>query len=207
MGECTSDDHYIYYCGQESLRRNGVAIIVNKRVWNAVLGCNLKNDRMISVRFQGKSFNITVIQFCGPTRKAEEAEVEWFYEDLQDLLELTPKKDVLFIIGDWNAKEGGQEIPRVTGKFSLGVQNEAGHRLIQFCQENALVIENTLFQQHKRRLYTWTSPDGQYWNQIDYILCSQWWRSSILSAKTRPRADGGSDHELLLQISDLNWRK
>ena len=106
MGEFNSDDHYIYYCGKESLRRNGVAIIVNKRVWNAVLGCSLKNERMISVHFQGKLFNITVIQVYAPTSNAEEAELEWFYEDLQDLLELTPKKDVLFIIGDWNAKVG-----------------------------------------------------------------------------------------------------
>ena len=129
MGEFNSDDHYIYYCGQESRRRNGVAIIVNKIVQNAVLGCNLKNDRMISVRFQGKSFNIMVIQVYAPTSNAEEAEVEWFYEDLQDLLELTAKKDVLFIIEDWNAKGGSQEIPRVTGKFGLGVQNEEGQRL------------------------------------------------------------------------------
>ena len=134
--------------------------MVNKRVQNAVLGCNLKNDRMISVRFQGKPFSITVIQACAPTSNAKEAEVEQFYEDLQDLLELTPKKDVLFIIGHWNAKVGSQETPGVTGKFGLGMRNEAGQRLIEFCQENALVIANTLFQQHKRRLYTWTSPDG-----------------------------------------------
>ena len=134
---------------------------------------------MISVRFQGKPFNITVIQAYAPTSNAEEAEVEWFYEDLQDLLELTPPKDVLFIIGDWNAKVGSQEISGVTGKFGLGVQNEAGQRLIEFCQQNGLVIANSLFQQHKRRLYTWTSPDGQYRNQIDYILCSQRWRISI----------------------------
>ena len=108
MGEFNSDDHYIYYCGQESLRRNGVAITVNKRVQNAVLGCNLKNDRMISVRLQGKPFNITVIQAYAPASNAEEAEVERFYEDLQELLELTPKKDVLFIIGDWNEKVGSQ---------------------------------------------------------------------------------------------------
>ena len=136
--------------------------MVNKTVRNAVLGCNLKNDRMTSVRFQGKPFNITVIHVYALTSNAEEAEVEWFYEDLQDLIELTPKKDVLFIIGDWNAKVGSQEIPGVTGKFGLGVQNEAGQRLIGFCQENALIIANTLFQQHKRRLYIWTSPDGQY---------------------------------------------
>ena len=162
MGEFNSDDHFIHYCGQESLRRNGVAIIINKRVQNAVLGCNLKNDRMISVHFQGKPFNIIVIQVYAPTINPEEAEVEWFYEDLQDLLQLTPQKDVLFIIGDWKAKVGSQETPGVTGKFGLGMQNKAGQRLIEFCQENALVIANTLFQQHKRRLYTWTSPDGQH---------------------------------------------
>ena len=172
MGEFNSGDHYIYYNGQESLRRSGIASIVNKRVQNAVLGCNLKNDRMISIRFQGKPFTITVIQVYAPTNNDEEAEVNRLYEDLQDLLELTPKKDVLFIIGDWNAKVGSQVIPGVTGKFGLGVQNEAGQRLIELCQENALVILNTLFQQHKRRLYTWTSPDGQHRNQTDYILCS-----------------------------------
>ena len=117
---------------------------------------------MISVHFQGKPFNITVIQVYSLTSNAEEAEVERFYEDLQDFLELTPKKEVLFIIGDWNAKIGSEEIPRVTGKFGLGVRNEAGQRLTAFCQENTRVIANTLFQQHKRRLYTWTSPDGQY---------------------------------------------
>ena len=116
---------------------------------------------MISVHFQSKPFNFTVIQAYAPTSNAEETEVELFYEDLQDLLELTAKKDVLFMIGDWNAKEGSQETPGVTGKFGLGVQNEAGQRLIEFCQENLLVIANALFQQHKRRLYTWTSPDGQ----------------------------------------------
>ena len=136
--------------------------MVNKRVQNAVLGCNLKNNRMISVRFQGKPFNITVIQVYAPTSNAKEAEVERFCEDLQDLLELTPKKDVLFIIGDWNAKVGSQETPGVTGKFGLGIQNEAGQSLIEFCQENALVIENTLIQQPKRRLYTWTLPNGQH---------------------------------------------
>ena len=146
MGEFDSDDHYIYYCGQESLRINGVAIMVNKRVQNAVLGWILKNDSMISVHFQGKPFNITVIQVYALTSNAEEAKVEQFYEDLQDLFELTPKKDVLFIIGDWNAKGGSQETPGVTGKFGLGIRNEAGQRLIEFCQVNAPVIANTLFQ-------------------------------------------------------------
>ena len=117
---------------------------------------------MISVCFQGKPFNITLIQVYAPTSNAEEAEVEWFYEDQQDLVELTHKRDVLFIIGDWNAKVGSQETPGITGKLGLGMWNEAGQRLIEFCQEHALVIANTLFQQHKRRLYTWTSPDGQH---------------------------------------------
>ena len=118
----------------------------------------------------------------------------------------TPK-DVLFIIGDWNAKVGSQETPGVTGKFGLGIRNEAGQRLIEFCQENALVKANTLFKQHKRRLYTWTSPDGQHWNQTDYILCSQRWRSSIQSAKTRPGADCGSDHELFTVNFRLTLKK
>ena len=139
--------------------------------------------------FPSKPFNITVIQVYAPTSNAEEAEVEWFYEDLWDLLELTPKKDVLFIIGDWNAKVGSQETPGVTRKFGLGVQKEAGQRLIGFCQENALVIANTLLQQRKKKLYTWTSPEGQHRNQIDYILCSQRWRSSI---QLENPMDGGS---------------
>ena len=158
---------------------------------------------MISVRFQGKPFNIMVIQVYAPTSNAEEAEVERFYEDLQALLELTPKKDALFIIGDWNAKVGSQETPGVTGKFGLGMWNEAGQRLIEFCQENALVIANTLFQQHRRTLHMditrWSNQ-----NQTDYILCSQRWRSSIQSAKTKTGADCGSHHELLLPNTDLN---
>ena len=161
MGEFNSDDHYIYYYGQESIRRNGVALIVNKRVQHATLGCSLKSNKLISVCFQGKPFSITVLQVYALTNNAEEAEVEWFYEDLKDLLELTPKKDILFIIGGWNAKVGSQETPGVTGKFGLGVQNEAGQMLIEFCQENALIIANTLFQQHKT-LYMditrWSTP-------------------------------------------------
>ena len=150
MGEFNSDNRYVYYCGQECLRRNGVAMMVSKRVRNAVLGRSLRKNRMISFRFQGKPLNITVIQVYAPISNAEKAEVERFYEDLQGLLELRLQKDVLFIIGDWNAKVGSQETPGVTGKFGLGIQNEAGQRLTEFCQENALVIANTLFQQHKR---------------------------------------------------------
>ena len=162
---------------------------------------------MTSVRFQGKSFNIMVIQAYAPTSSTEEAEVEWIHEDLQELPELTPKKDVLFNMGDCNAKVGSQEITGVTGKCGLGVPNEIGQRLIECCQKRARAIANTLFQQHKRKLYTWTSPDGQHQNQIDYILCSQRWRSSIQSAKTRLGADYGSDHELLIAKFRLKQTK
>ena len=144
MGEFNSDDHYTHYCGQECLRRNGVALKGNKRVWNAVLECNLKNDRKISVHFLDKPFRITVTQVHAPTTNAE-ATVEHFYEDLWPSKTNT-KKRCPFIIGDWNAKVGIQEIPGVTGKFGLGVQNEAGKKLTEFCQENALIIANTLFQ-------------------------------------------------------------
>ena len=178
--------------------------MVNKRVRNAVLGCNLKNDRMISVHFQGKPFNITVIQAYAPTSNAEEAEVEWFYEDLQGLLEWTPQKDVLFIIGDWNEKVGSQKTSGVKDKFDLGVQNEAGQRL---CQEKALVIANIFFQQHKRGLYTWTSPDVN--TEIILII--------FFAAKDGEALDSQQkqDWELtvaqiknsLLSNSDLTWRK
>ena len=156
--------------------------------------------------FQGKPSNITVIQVSIPTTNAEEREDEWFYEDLQDFLELTPKIYVIFIIGDWNAKVGHQEIPRVTGKFGLGVQNEAEQRLTEILQENSLIIASTLFQQHKRQLYTWTSPDDLYKNQTDYI-CKQRWRASIHSAETRPQADYGSYHELLISKFRLKMKK
>ena len=161
---------------------------------------------MISV-ISKANHSISQFQVYALTSNTEEAEVEWFYEDLQDLLELTPQKDVLFIIGDWNTKVGSQETPGVTGKFSLAVQNEARQGLIEFCQENALVIANTLFQQHKRRLDAWSSPDGQHRNQMDCILCSQKWRSSIQSTKTRPGADCGSDHELFIAKFRLKMKK
>ena len=148
-----------------------------------------------------------VIQVNATTSNAEEAKVQWFYEDLQDLFKIAPKKDVLFIIDDWNAKVGSQEISGVTGQFSLGVQNESGQRLTEFCQENTLVIANTLFQQHERRLYTWTSADGECRNQTDYILCSERWRSSIQSAKTILGADCGLDHELFIAKFRLTLKK
>ena len=170
MGKYNSDDHYIYYCGQEALRRNGVALRVNQRVWNAVLGGNLKNDRTISIHFQGKPFNRQTIQYhSNPSlcpNQSEEAEVEQFYEDLQDLLELTLKKDVVFITGDWNAKVGSQEIPGVTGKFGLGVQNKAGQSLTEFCQENPLVIAHSLPTTQEKTLHMditrWSTPKSDW---------------------------------------------
>ena len=203
IGEFDSDDHYIYYWGQESLRRNGVAPIVNERVWNAVLRHNLKNDRMISVRFQGKPFNITVIQAYGQTSNAEKAEVEWFNEDF---LELTPKKDVLFITGEWNAKVGSQEIPGITGDFDLGVQNKARQRL------RVLSRECTGHSKHPLPLTQEMTPN------MDIMMVNIEIRLIIFF----PAEDGETlyshqkqDWELtmaqimksLFPNSDLNWRK
>ena len=179
IGKFNWDDHYIYYCGQESLRRNGVALIVNNRVWNTVLGCNLKNERIISVCFQGKRFSITVIQIYAPTTNAEEAEVEGFYEDLQHFLELTPKKKKkksLFYQRGLEWKVESQELPWITVKFGLGVQNEAGQRLTVLSGEHAghnkypfPAIQKTTLHMN---LIRWSIY------QIDYGLCSRSWRSS-----------------------------
>ena len=157
--------------------------------------------------FPRQTIHITVIKVYDPTTNVREAKVEQFYEDLQDLLELTPKKDVLFIIGDWNAKVGSQETPGVTGKFDLGVQNEAGQRLTVLPKNTLVLFQCLLPTTQEMTLNIWTSPYGQHQNQIDYILCSQRWRSSIQSAKTRPGADCGSDHELLIAKFRLQWRK
>ena len=161
MCEFNSDDHYIFYYGQEYLRRNGVAIKLTEESEMQYLDAISKNDRRISGCFQGKPSNITVMQIYAQTSNAEEAEVEQFYKDIQELQVLTPKNDVFFIIRDWNAKVGSQEIPGVRSKFDLGVQNEGGQKLVEFCQENTLAIENTLFQ-NAREESTWTSPESQY---------------------------------------------
>ena len=308
IGEFNSDDHYIHNCGQESLRRNVVTLVVNIRLWNAVLECSFKNNRMISVLFQGKPFNTHRIQVYAPTTNVKEAGVDQFYEDLQDLLGLTPKiclfhhscllcsvadwcpifcdsigcrlpdlslfprvcsnscplnwwchpttypllspsspahnvpltrnffrESVLhirfpkhwsfsfsirpsndywafsfFITGDWNSKVGSQKISRIAAKFGLGLQNEAGQRLTEFCQENMLIIADALFQQHKRGLYTWTSSDSQYENQSDYIFCSQKWRRFLQSPKKKKKkagADCGSDHQLLIAKSRVKLKE
>ena len=159
---------------------------------------------MISVHFQCKPFSITVIQVYAPTSNADETEIERFYEDLQDLLELTPKKDVLFIVGDWNAKVGSQETPGVTGKFGLGIWNEAGKRLIEFCQDDALVIANTLFQQHKRRLYTWTSPDGQHRIRLIIFFAAKEGEALYSQQKQDQELTAAQIMNSLLPNSDLN---
>ncbi|CAM4847582.1 unnamed protein product, partial [Rotaria magnacalcarata] len=198
MGHFIPDDYHIFYCEQENHRRNGVAIIVNKRVANSVLGYNPKNDRIISIRLLDKPINVTVIQVYAPTTGADDEEIEDFYVSLQQLVDAIPKKDTIVIMGDWNVKVGSKSVTGITGNFGLEDRNEAGDKLLDFCQNNSMFITNTCFQQPKRRLYTWTSSNGQYKNQIDYILCSQRWRSSIQLAKTRRDADCGSDHELLI---------
>ena len=187
MGEFNSDDHYIYYCGQESLRRNGVTIIVNKRVWNAVLGCNLKNDRMISVCFQGKIFSITVSQGYAQPVMLKKLKLDGCMKTYKTSITNTQKR-CPFHYRELECKSTKSRDTQHNRQIWLWSKNEAGQWLEEFCQENALVIANTLFQQHNRRLtcrrfYTQTSPDGQYWNQIDYILCSKRWRSSTQSAK------------------------
>ena len=197
-GHFSSGDHEVYYSGNESTRKNGVALILDKKINKSVIGFNPKNDRMILIRVQARPTNLTIIQIYAPTTDAEETAIEKFYAELQQMLDDVPKKDAILIIGDWNAKVGDREVPGIAGKFGLGKRNDAGERLIDFCQENTMVISNTCFRQPKRRLYTWTSPNGQYRNQIDYILCNRRWKSSITSVKTRPGSDCGTDHELLL---------
>ena len=196
MGEFKSDHHCIYYCGQQSLRRNKIPIIVNKWVWNALLGCDLKNDRMISVPFQGKLFNITVTQLYALISKAEEVEVEWFCAYLQDLLEVTPLKIVLFIIGDWNAKVGSQETPGGTGKFGLGVEKEARKGFIEFCQENTRVTANTPSNNTREDS---THGHHQMVNpkiRLVIFFAAKVGEASTQSSKTRMGADCCSDHEL-----------
>ena len=183
IGEFNSEDHYIYYCGQESLRRNGVAIMVSKGVWNAVLGCSLKNDRMISIYFQGKWFNIMVIQVYALTSNAEDAEVEWFYEDLQELLELTLKKRCPFHYKGLECKSRKSKNTWSNRQIWPWSTEWSRAKVIEFCQENALFIANTLFQQHKRRLYTWTSPNGQHQIRLIIFFVAKDRRSSIQSAK------------------------
>jgi exonuclease III len=206
-GYFESDDFTVYYSGHDNMKRNGVAIILKKNIAQTVLGYNPVNDRIISIRIQGRPLNITLMQVYAPTSDAEEVDIEEFYNKLQKAIDNTSKKDVLLVVGDLNAKVGNEEENEITGKFGLGRRNEAGERLIEFCKENSLCIMNTKFKQHKRRLYTWTSPNGLHRNQIDYILCQQRWKSSVQSTRTLPGADCGTDHELLVAGMRIKLKK
>ena len=202
-----SENHTVYYSGNENIRTRGVAVICDSEAAKSVLGFYPLNDRLMSIRLQGKPINTTIIQIYAPTSTAEEEDVEEFYDQLQFLIDKTPSQDTLLILGDFNAKVGDTEVPGLVGKFGLGEKNDSGQRLIDFCAANELVVTNTTFKQHKRRLYTWTSPNGVYRNQIDYILVKKRWRNSILCAKTRPGADCGSDHEMLIADIRVKLKK
>ena len=206
-GHFQSEDHKIFYSGHETIRRSGVAIICSKEVSKSVLGYSPINDRLISIRIQCKPLNMTIIQAYAPTTAAEESVIEEFYRKLQETVESTPSGDILIVMGDLNAKVGKSLKSRSVGTHGLGIRNEAGERLVEFCDSNDLRITNTCFKQPNRRLYTWTSPDGMSRNQIDFIMIKVRWASSIKSSKTLPGADCGSDHQLLTAEMRLKLRK
>ena len=204
----TASQHVVYYSGTEKKREQGVAFVACPEVARCVLGYNPISPRIITIRIQGSPMNLTVIQAYAPTSSSTEEEINTFYELLQQTIDNISKRDILVTIGDFNAKAGGQCTNKnVMGNYGLGEQNERGELLIDFCQENGLMILNTLFKQHPRRLYTWSSPDGSYRNQIDYILVQKRWRSSFTSAKTYPGADCGSDHQLLVSTMKMKLRR
>ena len=195
----TDSGQTIYYSGSDRLKRAGVGFILSKQATKCVLGYNPVSNRVISIRLQAKPVNISLIQVYAPTTTADEETIASFYHEVQDTLSKTPSSDITIVMGDFNAKVGSGVVDSdATGRFGLGEQNERGEMLIDFCNENELVITNTLFQQHPRRLYTWVSPDGKTRNQIDYIAIKRRWRSSVKAAKTYPGADCGSDHQLLV---------
>ena len=198
MGHFNSTDHSVYFCGNEKGGRNGVAFICSREISRCVLGYNPVSDRIMSIRIQGKPLNISIIMVYAPTSAAEIEELEDFYDKVQEILDEIPKGDILYILGDWNAKVGREATQSVTGGFGLGERNDRGEYLIDFCVFNNLAIMNTFFKMHDRRLSTWTSPDKKTKNQIDYVICQQRWKSSICRVTTRPGADCASDHNLLV---------
>jgi len=206
-GHFQSGDFKIFFSGQETTRAKGVAIICSNEIAQTVLGYNPVSDRIISIRLQGKPLNMTFIQVYARTTAATESDVEDFYSFLQQTIDNTPKGDMTIIVGDMNAKIGECEASQTNRKFGLGIRNEAGERLIEFCGTNDLKIMNSFFKQPKRRQYTWTSPDGRHRNQIDYVMCGGRWRSAIQSTHTLLGADCGSDHELLVADVRLKLRK
>ena len=197
LGHFNTGDYHIYYSGHASHKANGVAFICNKSSNKAVLGYNPINDRIIAIRFKGKPINLTLIQVYAPTSAAPEQEREDFYGNLQEAYDAAPSGDIKIIMGDFNAKVGSTVTNKITGRFGLGTRNEPGEDLVDFCAGSNLFVANTCFKTHKRRLFTWTSPDGRTKNQIDYIIGQQRWRSAITATCTKPSADCGSDHELL----------
>ncbi|XP_051513504.1 craniofacial development protein 2-like [Myxocyprinus asiaticus] len=196
-GHFQSDDFSVYYSGHQELRTNGVAFIAHKNITHAVESYTTISDRIMAICIRGKPLNITVLQVCAPMTDAPEDESKCFYAKIEEALEQVPKKYIVYIIGN-NAKVGSQEEWNIVGWFGLGKRNDAGECLVRFCHENHLRVSNTWFMQPKCCLYTWTAPNGQHRNQIDYILCSQCWKSSVLAIKTFPGAECGSDHELLV---------
>ena len=198
MGHFMSDDYEVYYCGQETLRRNGVAFICTDEIRRCVMGFNPVSDRIATIRLQCKPVNMTVLQVYAPTSTAEEGDMEEFYEKVQHVVDEIPRGDVLYVIGDWNAKVGQDKTNGTTGRFGLGERNERGDQLVEFCSRNDFQIMNTFFKLHARRLYTWRSPDQTTRNQIDYIICKTRWRSSVRRVTTLPGADCGTDHNLLI---------
>ena len=206
-GHLQSGDKTLYYSGHEDSRKNGVAFLCNQRIAQCVMGYNAINDRLMSIRIQGKPLNVTIIQVYAPTSAATEEEIEQFYGRLEDEIERTPKSDVLYVVGDFNAKVGCKKEAGTIGMWGLGGRNERGQRLLDFCKERNLSAANTMFDQPKQRLYTWTSPNQKYRNQIDYILCMNRWCSSVMNVKTLPGTDCGSDHELLVPNVRLKLRK
>ena len=206
-GHFTSGIYEISYSGNQDIRRNGVAIILNKNIVKSVIGYLPKYDRMISILIQGRPTNVIIIQIYAPMTDAQELTVMKFDMDLQQLLDNEPRKDVILTIGDWNAKVDETEVSGIVGRLGLGKPNEAGEKLIEVCQENSLAITNTCFQLPKRRLYTWISLNGQHRNQIDYILCNRRWKSSIALAKIRLGADCSIHHELLLASFKIKLKR
>ena len=207
MGHFQCEEFTVYYSGHESKKTNEVAIVCGKKTAGAMMGYNAVNDRMMSLRLQGSPMNITIVQVYAPTSGADDDVLEDFYGELQETIDSIPKGDIMILMGDFNAKIGERGKTRSVGGHGLGNRNDAGDRLTEFCDGNDIKIMNTWFKQPKRRLYTWTSPDGIHRNQIDYIMIKNRWASAVLATNTLPRADCGSDHELLTARIKMRLRQ
>ena len=207
MGHFKSDNHEVYYCGQDAQRRNGVAFICKDEIRRCVMGSNPVSDIIATIRLQCKQVNMTALQVYAPTSTAEEEEMEEFYEKVQHVVDEIPRGDVLYVIGDWNAKVGQDETNGTTGRLGLGERNERGDQLVEFCSRNDLLIMNTFFKLHARRLYTWISPDQTTRNQIDYIICKTRWRISVRRVTTLPGAECGTDHNMLIEDVKIKLKR